>query len=185
MAIENILILSAAYIVPLIFLALLMTQCTRIDVLQKIALLVLLPIFYLLHYHSLLGLPGWPSHQTLPDTFTLISQQIKEPDKRTNYPGHIWLWVQAEQNDTSRLYEMPYTKALHKKLAAASQRQSAGKQQQGRKTSGNTNTSGGSTDKDNTLIFSDKKTYRPPAKINQIRRNDAYPMHQQARQPGL
>ena len=158
-------LLVAAYVAPLILLGLLLLR-TRLAQWQKALLLAFLPLFYIAHYQGLEDLVGWPSHERLPQTFALLGQQVREPDKQHGTPGYIRLWVRAEGEERSRLYQMAYSKDMHQRLADAKQRQARGIQQIGRQVAatGNERASGQPVE---TIRFEDRQTPRPPAKASE------------------
>jgi hypothetical protein len=129
--IETPALLVAAYLAPLILLGLLLARAGLAQW-QKVLLLTVLPLIYIAHYHALDDLVGWPSHAPLPETFELLGEQIREPDKRDGTTGYIRLWIRGEGEERSRLYQMPYSKDLHQRLSIAMQRQARGIQQIGR-----------------------------------------------------
>src|SRR5690606_38193372 len=72
-------------------------------------------------YFAITGLLGWPSAQSLPARFSLLSTRIIEPDKATGAPGRLFMWVEEidEENQPSadpRNHEVAYTTELAEKL---------------------------------------------------------------------
>ena len=59
----------------------------------KAAAIILTTVFFGVTYMSIIDLMGWPTAQKLPPRFNLVSSLITEPDRRTNSPGHIYLWA--------------------------------------------------------------------------------------------
>lgn len=77
-------------------------------------------------YFAITGLLGWPSAQSLPARFSLLSTRIIEPDKATGAPGRLFMWVEEidEDNQPSadpRNHEVAYTTELAEKLYGAQQ----------------------------------------------------------------
>lgn len=157
------LILILAYLLPVALLGLLLDR-SRLRQAHKALLLALLPLFYIGHYLGIGELAGWPSDSPLPEQFILLGQKITEPDKRTQQPGNIQLWIQAADDEPSRLYQLPYSKDMHQQLVSAAQRQANGRQQVGRRTSGSQQGQGEPQGATEQYRFEDRRTRRPPAK---------------------
>ena len=90
---------------------------------------------------SLDNLSGWPSNQTLPDSFQVHWIKVKEPNKRTGEKGSIYVWatdmnrqvaksgwqgwkgyfISFQDYDTTepRSYRLPYSKIGHEKAREA------------------------------------------------------------------
>lgn len=122
--------LTAAYAaLAILLLSLNLTSLWRWWV--KAAAIVVTIAFFGVTYHSVIGLLGWPTVQRMPARFSLVSSRIAEPDRRTNSPGHIYLWADAldESNVPSgrpRSYELAYTTALARKVNEAQEKRDRG-----------------------------------------------------------
>ncbi len=98
---------------------------------SKILISLLLPAIYYLHWFGLQQSKGWPSDQTLPTQFELISADIVEPNQSKEVLGNIHLWIRPEEDDAPRSYILPYSRDLHKRLFEAKQRTTQGRRQIG------------------------------------------------------
>lgn len=103
----------------------------RFSAIQKIMISLLLPLVYFLHWSGLQQTKGWPSDQTLPTKFELISADIVEPNQSKKIKGNIHLWIRPDDNGAPRAYILPYTRELHKRLFEARQRITEGRAQIG------------------------------------------------------
>lgn len=103
----------------------------RFSAIQKIMISLLLPLVYFLHWSGLQQTKGWPSDQTLPTKFELISADIVEPNQSKKIKGNIHLWIRPTDNGAPRAYILPYTRELHKRLFEARQRIAEGRTQIG------------------------------------------------------
>ncbi len=85
--------------------------------------IVIVMMFYLVCYFSFPPLLGWPTEQTVPKRFKLVSEVIKEPNKQKGTKGSIYLWATdlAEDPDEviPRSYRLPYTTKMHKLVVEA------------------------------------------------------------------
>jgi hypothetical protein len=122
--------LAAAYgIVALLLLSLNLTSRWRWWV--KAAAIIVTAVFFKVSYGSVNGLMGWPTTQTLPARFTLVSSVISEPDRKTNNAGHIYLWAaELDENNvpssTPRSYQVSYSDAFARKIAKAQEKHDRG-----------------------------------------------------------
>lgn len=156
-------ILVVAYLLPMLLLALLLLR-NRLRQWHIALLLAVLPLFYILHYQGVGELAGWPTTETLPDRFRLLGQQVTEPDRRSGDAGNIRLWVQAEHQASSRLYQVPYSRELHQQLATAEKRASQGMQQEGVRRRGGENSQGAPGERDERIEIRDRPRTSPPSK---------------------
>jgi len=124
------LLLSLSYITLILFVVWAIFG-KRFTALQKIIICGLLPLVYFLHWTSLQDTKGWPSDQTLPLKFELISADVVEPNSQKSIKGEINLWIRPTDDGSPRAYVLPYSRALHKKLFETKQRSAAGKRQIG------------------------------------------------------
>ena len=97
----------------------------------KILISLLLPVVYYLHWMGLQDSKGWPSDQTLPTQFELISADIVEPNPLNEVTGSIHLWIRPTDNGAPRSYALGYSRELHKKLFDTKQRIAQGRRQIG------------------------------------------------------
>ncbi len=141
-------LLSISYVLPLALLVWLWLD-RRPGTAFKLLLTALLPLLYFLHWMGLQENRGWPSPQTLPLQFELLSADIVEPDPLKGVTGNIHLWVRPlvkpeksvsgensrggiiPAGQTPRAYVLPYSRALHKKLFETKQRVAQGRSQMG------------------------------------------------------
>jgi len=98
---------------------------------HKIIVSLLLPIIYYFHWNSLQETKGWPSDQTLPTQFELISADIVEPNAHERISGNINLWIRPSDNGPPKAYALPYSRDLHKRLFETKQRIAEGRRQIG------------------------------------------------------
>ena len=124
------LLLSLAYIFPLAFVVWLYVA-KPLNFTVKLLLTVVLPLVYAIHWFGLQQHAGWPSDQTLPERFELISADVIEPNGLKQIEGAIHLWLRQEGSNQPRAYELPYSRALHKKLFETRQRMKQGHSQLG------------------------------------------------------
>jgi hypothetical protein len=128
--------LASAYLVLVVLLlSLNLTSWWRWWI--KAAAVVLTTGFFGVTYVAVNGLMGWPTSQRLPPRFNLVWTQIVEPDKKTNNAGAVYIWAEAlDENNvparTPRSYELSYTDALARKIAAAQEERDKGTDVMGR-----------------------------------------------------
>ena len=122
--------LVAAYMaVVLLLLSLNLTSLWRWWV--KAAAIVVTTVFFGVTYQTIHGLMGWPTTQRPPARFNLVSTHVSEPNKRAHNPGAIYLW--AEELDVNnvptgrpRSYQLSYSDALARKIAAIQEQRDQG-----------------------------------------------------------
>jgi hypothetical protein len=119
------------YAVPVVLAALWFSGNPARRPWQVIVVLVLLPLFLILHFMLLERLQGWPIHAPVPEAFQLLSHRVTEPDPRTGDPGEIIVWLQAEGSQRLRAHALPYDAALHRRLNEAATRLAEGRPQRG------------------------------------------------------
>ena len=132
--------LVAAYaLVTMLLLSLNLTSLWRWWI--KAAAIIVTTAFFGVTYAAINGLLGWPTTQQLPPRFNLVSSRIIEPDRRTNSPGHIYLW--ADELDTNniptgtpRSYQLRYSDALARKITGAQEKRDHGLDVMGRVSDG-------------------------------------------------
>jgi len=122
--------LVAAYIlIAMLLLSLNLTSLWRWWV--KAAAIVITTVFFAITYQAIHGLLGWPTMQSMPAQFSLVWAVVNEPNRLTQAPGSIYLWADAmDANNVPsgrpRSYELPYTEALARKVAAAQEKREQG-----------------------------------------------------------
>ena len=77
-------------------------------------------------YVSISGMIGWPSGSQMPRRFNLVATRIVEPDALRDKPGHIYLWIEAIDDNqviisAPRAYEVPYNADISAEVAVAQQ----------------------------------------------------------------
>jgi hypothetical protein len=93
--------------------------------------------FYIVAFFRIQGLLGWPSSAPLPPRFELVWSHVVEAS--ADEAGAIFLWA-AElnganvPNTTPRVYQLPYSAALARKIAKAQAEIANGHPQIGRPT---------------------------------------------------
>ncbi len=103
------------------FLLVLFNLRTTYHWIVKSSLIVITMIFYIFTYNSFRDLVGWPTNESLPDRFRLISAQIYEPNALINSEGAIYLWV-TDMDELAglgipRSFKLDYNKELHEKVS--------------------------------------------------------------------
>jgi len=120
----------AAYVaVAVLLLSLNIASLWRWQV--KAAAILVSAVFFATTYYSINGLMGWPTAQRPPARFSLTWSVVVEPDKKTNEPGHIYLWAQElDVNNvayaTPRSYQLPYSDALARNVSHAQEMRDRG-----------------------------------------------------------
>ena len=156
------------YTVPLVLAALWLSANPVRRPWQVIVVLVLLPLFYILHFMLLGRLQGWPAEAPVPDAFRLLAHRVTEPDPRTGDPGEIVIWLQAEGHERPRAHALPYDTGLHRRLNEAATRLADGRPQRGEhRTEKRPVGTGASDDAEpgrGTLVFRDDEDRRLPPK---------------------
>ncbi len=79
--------------------------------------------FYVISYFSFPPLLGWPTEQTLPSHFRLLSSEVHQPDKLRGTEGAVYLWLKEVEDITTyvlpRAYVLPYSNLLHERIISA------------------------------------------------------------------
>lgn len=109
--------------------------------------------FGLAVWHSVSSYLGWPTSQQPPSKFQLHWAIVKEPDKKTDDPGAVYLWLRRIESpddvhgkpkplqekswlsllgyrgntEQPRCYRLPYTRPLHEQLKQAKRQLAQGK----------------------------------------------------------
>lgn len=87
--------------------------------------------FFVIASLAIHGLLGWPTEAAPPARFQLHAALIREPARRGQDPGAIYLWLspkseQGEVAGSPRAYALPYSRALHAATARAQAKLQAG-----------------------------------------------------------
>ncbi len=86
----------------------------------KLAMVLAVSGFYLVHAQVLRGVAGWPAEDELPPRFVLLSAVFDEPSPARQHPGAIYLWANELRDQQAlalpRVYRLPYEKDLHRIL---------------------------------------------------------------------
>ena len=127
-------LVSAYILVAVLLLSLNLTSLWRWWV--KAAAIVVTTLFFAITYRTMLGLMGWPTAQPMPPRFSLVWTVVNEPNRLTKDSGAIYLWADAlDANNVPygrpRSYELPYTDALARKVAAAQEKREQGREVMG------------------------------------------------------
>ena len=121
MTAEVILIITSYILIG--FLLLLFNLRTSFHWVLKSSMIIVTSLFYILTYTSFKNILGWPSNDTLPERFRLVSAQIYEPNALINSEGSIFVWVTNMEElaglGTPRSYSLPYNKEIHEKISKA------------------------------------------------------------------
>jgi hypothetical protein len=128
-------IIAAYVVLAVLLLSLNVVSLWRWQV--KAAAILLTGAFFAVSYHSINGLMGWPTAQRLPARFSLAWSVVVEPDKKTNDPGHIYLWAQELDannvaNAAPRSYRLPYSDVLARNVSHAQEMRDKGVDVMGR-----------------------------------------------------
>ncbi len=155
--------LSAAYVLPIALLGILLATERRARRWVPILVLAALPIFYTGHYFLLQAIQGWPVDSAPPVEFDLLGFDIREPAAGAR--GEILIWIRSAAQTSPRAHRLPYSRELHQSLNRAGQRLAEGTPQMGRhdRPTGD-NQRAGTTDHGGMLSFYDQKPRRLPAK---------------------
>jgi hypothetical protein len=99
----------------------------------KLGAIVITTGVFIVAYVTITGLIGWPSPQAIPGRFSLLATRIIEPDKASGAPGHLYMWVEAIDDDNlpvsqPRNHEVVYTVKLANALYAAQQKLNSGQE---------------------------------------------------------
>lgn len=119
------------YLVPVVLAALWLSGNPARRTWQVVAVLTLIPLFYVLYFLLLEHLQGWPTRSSLPDDFQLLAHRVNEPNPKTGDRGEIIIWLQAQGSQRPRAHLMPYDAELHRRLNDASARLADGRPQRG------------------------------------------------------
>jgi len=124
------LLMSLSYIALVVFVAWAIFG-KRFNTLSKLVICLLLPLVYFMHWQSLQNTKGWPSDQSLPTQFELISADVVEPNALENIKGNIHLWIRPSKTEPPRAFILPYSRDLHKRLFETKKRMASGRRQIG------------------------------------------------------
>lgn len=156
--------ISLVYLVPLAMLASAWAH-GRLTPALRIAALIALPVFYLVHWQFLERMSGWPTDVRIPDEFELVAASVVEPDRSQDRDGVIYLWVRNRLGEPPRSFELDYTRALHRQIVEAQRRLDQGVRQYGSASSGRESGDSGSAGSGGMkLVIRDATTRIMPAK---------------------
>ncbi len=116
MPIAALFVTVAAYIIiAVLLLSLNLTSRWRWWV--KGAAIVVTTLGFVGTYFATANLIGWPTSERIPERFSLLWAEVKEPNKKTGENGMVYLWVEEldEFNlpaGPPRAFQVPYTQAL-------------------------------------------------------------------------
>ena len=127
---QSFLLISISYVALILFVAWSIFG-KRFSARHKIIICLLIPLVYFLHWTSLQKTKGWPSDQTLPTQFELISADVVEPNPQKKAPGNIHLWIRPADDVPPRAYSLAYSRELHRKLFETKKRIAQGRRQIG------------------------------------------------------
>ncbi len=127
---QSFLLMSLSYVVLVLFIVWSVFG-KRFSNRNKIIISLLLPLVYYFHWTNLQEIQGWPSDQTLPTQFELISADVVEPNPLEKISGNIHLWIRPADDGPPRAFSLPYSRELHKKLFETKKRISQGRRQIG------------------------------------------------------
>lgn len=78
---------------------------------------------------------GWPARNEPPPEFRLIASHVLQPDKASEHPGAVFLWVTDAHGLADavppRAYVLPWTAELHESVISATARLNKGVAQLG------------------------------------------------------
>ena len=94
-------------------------------------------LFFVVTWRAIPWLVGWPTTQVMPARFNVVWTVTAEPDRKTSNPGAIYVWAQElDANNVPmsrpRSYQLPYTDALARQIAAVQEKRQQGKEVMGR-----------------------------------------------------
>lgn len=160
---NSFLILSLSYVCLTLFVVWAIIG-KRFSPINKVIISLLLPAVYFIHWNNLQETRGWPSDQTLPIQFELISADVVEPNPLENSSGNIHLWIRPTNNSSPKAYVLPYSRELHKKLFETKKRIAGGSRQIGLLYDSDSGQSGASIGGGMKLGFRDAPRKRLPPK---------------------
>ena len=122
--------LTAAYVLPLLLIVWLWLGSNAATAV-KLAITLLLPLFYLLHWIGIEQTRGWPADAAPPERFEMIAADVIEPGRHDYRDGIIHLLIRYDDSPEPRLHAVPYSRALHTLLFETRERIAAGRPQIG------------------------------------------------------
>ena len=116
----------------------------------KTLVVVGVSLFTIALWHSLHGLQGWPTTETIPNKFEVKWIAVEEPNKKTDAPGAIYVWIKDLEPEKTphswymttvhkdigsepRLHKMPYSREGHEKTMQIQKQIAGGKKFLGQK----------------------------------------------------
>lgn len=105
----------------------------------KATAVVIASLFCITLWNSLDDLQGWATNDKVPAKFEIKWISVEEPNKKTDAPGAIYLWIKDSEpdktthswyistkhkniNEESRLHKMPYSRKGHEQAVKIQQR---------------------------------------------------------------
>ena len=118
--------LTAGFIFVIVLLLVLNLR-TKFHWLIKLGTIVLALVFYVITFNSLPGFYGWPTNESLPQKFRLVSMEIVEPRNEAD-AGVIYIWAASLDDAVNRprAYQVAYSQELHSRLTQARKRMEFG-----------------------------------------------------------
>lgn len=97
----------------------------------KVLLIAIVAVFYIGTYIGIRDIRGWPTEESVPNSFRLLWAKIDEPNKKEKTKGRIYLWVQKLNDEQilisePRAHQLPYTIKLAEKIQKAMKKTEAG-----------------------------------------------------------
>lgn len=109
----------------------------------RLACIALVSSLYFVTWQSLQDLRGWPAQVRLPPHFLYNASAVVEPDESSGTQGRVYMWVTPIVDDkpigVPRAYLLPYSRALHTKMARAREAMHSGRLQVGDATESDNN----------------------------------------------
>lgn len=93
-------------------------------------------VIFIVSYFAILDMQGWPTVDTMPDEFELLSFYVDSPNPAIGKEGSIIIWTLEEGDKIGtkpRAYSIDYDKELHKRLQQAMKEKGDGGRMQGQK----------------------------------------------------
>jgi hypothetical protein len=104
----------------------------------KVFAIALTSAFYFVTWWGLRESEGWPTRADPLAEFELLAFDVRQPDKRDDSPGAIFLWVRSPHavEGTPRAHRLAYSEALHQAVLEAGERLGRGRRQHGERRPG-------------------------------------------------
>lgn len=109
----------------------------------KMGVATLAIFFSISLWHSLEGLEGWPTDQSMPQKFEIKWIVVEEPNNKTGEEGQILVWARdlepmlkeksnipilhnKDKSNEPRLHRLPYTREMHEQAVKIQKKIGAG-----------------------------------------------------------